>query len=131
MDTATEQSFADGVYRFWLSLPLAIELERKTGGKSLFQIFDDLTGSMAVKDGKPVYAAGGRAMVTDVREVIRTALIGGGSAAIDGQTVEIGPMRARELVDAYVFPSGHMIDGVVLAWQILNAAIGAIDLKKR
>ena len=131
MDTAVELDFADGRYRFWLALPHIIELERKTGNKSVFAIYDQLGAGLGLEGDSAVYLGGGAAMITDIRETIRLGLIGGNNAVVDGQQVEVGPIRARELVDLYTFPNRPIIEGAHIAWSILHAAITGIDLKKK
>lgn len=131
MDTAVELDFADGRYRFWLALPHIIELERKTGNKSVFAIYDQLGAGLGLEGENAVYLGGGAAMITDIRETIRLGLIGGNHAVVDGEQVEVGPIRARELVDLYTFPNRPIIEGAHIAWSILHAAITGIDLKKK
>ncbi len=140
-DTAVELDFADGKYRFWLPLPCAIELERNCGSprsgdepaqpKSLFTMYDQFSGGLALDGGAPVYLGGGAAILKDVREVIRLGLIGGNCGKIDGEEVEIGPIRAKELVETYCFPARPFVESLYLAWSILHAAIVGIDLKKK
>jgi len=130
-ETATELSFGDGEYTFWLGLPQIVELERKTGGKSVFTIYDQLGAGLALDGDTPVYVGGGAAMVTDIRETIRLGLIGGNSGIVDGALVDVGAIRARELVDAYVFPAISLTSGIHVAWAILHAAITGVSLKKK
>ena len=131
MDTAVELDFADGRYRFWLALPHVVELERKCGGKSVFAIYDQLGAGLGLNDDAPVYLGGGKAMITDIRETIRLGLIGGNSGMVDGSESEIGPQRARDLVDSYTYPNRPLIEGMHIAWAILHAAITGITLKKK
>lgn len=140
-DTAVDLDFGPGTFRFWLPFPQVIELERNCGTarigdvpgvpKSILLIYDQLSGGLAVENGNPVYLGGGNAILKDVRETIRLALIGGNSAMIDGEQVEVGPIRAKELVDEYVYPARPLVEGVYLAWSILHAAINGISLKKK
>ncbi len=131
MDTATELGFADGTYRFWLPMPQILELERKCGGKSVFAMFDQIGAGLGLSEDRPVYLGGGSAMVTDIREVIRLALIGGNSAMIDGEEKQIGPNAARQLVEDYVYPARPLVEAQHLAWAILHAAINGIEVKKK
>ena len=140
-DTAIELDFGPGTFRFWLPLPQVVELERNCGAqrigdtpgvpKSMLLIYDQLSGGLAVDGGNPVYLGGGSAILKDVREVVRLALIGGNSGMIDGEQVEVGPIRAKELVDEYLYPARPLVEGVFLAWSILHAAINGISLKKK
>lgn len=131
MDTSVELDFADGRYRFWLTLPHVVELERKAGGKSIFAIYDQLGAGLGLNDGAPVYLGGGQGMITDIRETIRLGLIGGNDGLIAGEQIEVGPTRARELVDLYTFPNRPIIESLHVAWTILHAAITGISLKKK
>lgn len=129
-DTAVELDFADGRYRFWLALPHVIELERKCGGRSVFAMYDAMGAGLGVADDAPVYMGGSTAMVTEIRETIRLGLIGGNCGEVDGAETEVGPNRARDLVESYVFPARPLLEGLHVAWSILHAAIIGIDLKK-
>ena len=133
MDTAVELDFADGRYRFWLPLPQVIELERKTDA-SILVIEERLRGAIGVEgkdgEGEPnfVFLGGGSAMMADVRETIRLALIGGNSGFVEEAEIEVGPGVARQLIDNYVYPARPLSEGVVLAWRILHAAIHGVEL---
>lgn len=131
MDTRVDLAFADGKYSFWLPLPHAVELERKCGGKSIFAIYDGMASGLGMRGEDPIYLGGSTAMVTEIRETIRLGLIGGNSAFIGGEEAEVGPNRARELVETYTFPHRPLIEGLNLAWSILHAAIVGIELKKK
>ncbi|MFT4056187.1 MAG: GTA-gp10 family protein, partial [Novosphingobium sp.] len=111
-DTAVDLDFADGHYRFWLALPHVVELERKCGGKSIFAMYDAMGAGLGMAGDAPVYMGGSTAMVTEIRETIRLGLIGGGSAMVDGAEIEVGPNRARDLVDTYTFPARPLTEGL-------------------
>jgi hypothetical protein len=140
-DTAIDTDFADGHYRFWLPIARVVEIERNCGAprfgespavpKSIFVMYDQLGGGLGLADDKPVYLGGGEAILTDVREIIRCALIGGNSGVVDKVEIEVGPHKAKELVDGYVYPERPLVEGVYLAWAILHRAITGIDLKKK
>ncbi len=130
MDTAVDLAFADGEYHFWLPLPQIIELERKTG-ESILVIEERLRGAIGVDGEDFVFLGGGSAKITDVRETIRLGLIGGNSAMVDGQEIEVGPVLAASLIDAYAYPTRPLSEGIVLAWRILHAAIHGVELKKK
>lgn len=131
-ETAISLPFADGEYRFWLPLPQVFELERTCGDVSVISMEERFRASIGVDEqGGFVFTGGGAAMVKEVRETIRLGLIGGATAMVDGAEVEIGPQRAKQLIEAYCYPVRPLSEGVVLAWQILNAAIFGIRLKKK
>jgi hypothetical protein len=130
-DTRVDLDFADGRYSFWLALPHVIELERKCGGKSIFAMYDAMGAGLGMAGDAPIYMGGGAAMVTDIRETIRLGLIGGADGTVDGASVDVGPRRAAELVETYVFPARPLTEALHVAWSILHAAIVGIDLKKK
>jgi hypothetical protein len=135
VETAITLAFADGDYRFWLPLPRVVELERATGDTSILVIEERLRGSIGVDqagdDPTFLFLGGGSAMIADVRETLRLGLIGGGSAMVNGEEIEVGPMLAKRLVDDYVYPARPFAEGVVLAWRVLHAAIHGVQLKKK
>lgn len=135
METAVTLPFADGEYRFWLPLPQVMELQRKTGDTSILVIHERLSGSIGVEttNADPIYRflTGGSAMVEDVRETLRLGLIGGNCGYVNGEEVEVGPLMAKRLVDDYVYPARPFAEGVVQAWQVLQAAIGGVQLSSK
>lgn len=132
MHTAIDLDFAGQKFTFWLPLPRIIELERGGNagkGKSVFRMYDELGAGLGfTPDGAPVYINGGDARTEDMRNVIRLALMGGNS---DGTGDEVGPTRAAQLVEDYVYPARPLVEGVALAWAILNAAINGVQVKKK
>ena len=132
MTTAVELDFADGRYRFWLPLPQVTELERKTDNTSILVIEERLRGAIGIEQGEIepgfVFLGGGSALVADVRETLRLALIGGNSGMVNGAEIEVGPLLAKQLVDSYVYPARPFAEGVVLAWRVLHAAIHGVQL---
>lgn len=136
METRVEAAFAGGRYSFWLPLPRVIEIERGPQGfrhdkrypVSIFQLYDEIGSGLGVHEGKPVYIGGSHAIIGDARNVILQGLIGGGAGIVDGQEVEVGPMRAGELLEAYTFPNAPAVEVMFLAWTILNAAINGVQL---
>lgn len=132
MDTAVTTEFGDGSYRFWLPLPQVFELERSCGDTSILAIEEKLRASVGYDDeGKVSFVGGGVATVKEIRETIRLALIGGNSGMIDGEEVEIGPIRAKQLVDLYCYPARPLAENAALAWLILSSAIFGVRLKKK
>jgi hypothetical protein len=131
MHTAIYLDFAGQKFTFWLPLPRVVELERSGNGgagKSIFRMFDEIGAGLGFDGtGAPVYVSGGDARVDDVRNTIRLALLGGNS---DGADQEVGPKRAAQLVEDYVYPARPLVEGLALAWAILNAAINGIAVKK-
>lgn len=141
-DTATEFEFGDGEYRFWLPLPQAIELERKCGikddagklhPKSLYAIFEQLGEGLGrdPASGTLHWLGGGAALVSDANEVLRLGLIGGNQGPVENGSAEVGPLRAKRLVELYGYPARPMNEVVANAWRVLHAAIVGVAVKKK
>lgn len=130
MDTAVTLPFADGEYRFWLPLPQLFELERAADDTSILTIEERLRTACGVgEDGEYVFVGGGSAMARDITNTIRCGLIGGNSGMVDGEEVEVGPILAKRLVEAYAYPARPMSESALLAWRILHAAIFGVQTK--
>ena len=131
METACEAKFGDGEYRFWLPLPQVFELERVCDA-SIIAIEERLRMGMGQNDdGSMEFIGGGTGMVREIRETIRLGLIGGNQGLVDGEEIEVGPLRAKQLVDLYCYPARPLAEGVALAWLILSSAIFGVRLKKK
>ena len=137
-DTAVELDFAGGRFRFWLPLPQIFAIERgplahKHDGypRSIFAMYDAISGGLGVSEDGPVYMGGATALVGDIRNIILQGLIGGGGGSIDGDSIAVTPQIASELVSQYVYPADGLSQAMHLSWLILNAAINGISLKKK
>ena len=120
-------NFGDGQYRFWLPLKEVAEFEGKFG--SILSIEPRLRSAVGLdEDNKPVFIGGGSADGAACREIVRLGLIGGKAGEIDGEEAEIGPQRARELIDLYAWPNRPLGETAALAWRILAAAIYGNEL---
>lgn len=134
-------SFGDGKYQFGpLSLKQVVELERACGvtdregvlrSKSVYVIYDELGQGLGLNGDAPVYLGGGGAHPGDIREVIRLALIAGNSGVVAGNEIQVGPVKAGQLCDEYLYPERPMIEGQHIAWAVLNAMIVGVTLKKK
>lgn len=96
-----ERKFADGTYKFNLGWDEALEWER-VHGRSLYDA--------AVKMTQDIW------LITDVAEVVRLGLIGGGTAAVD----------AAGLVEFYV-KKRPLAESMKLAVDILEYTFWGID----
>jgi hypothetical protein len=121
--TETTLDFADGRYRFFLTLPLLTEFENKHG--SILMLEPPLRQGIGLDEaGKPIFVgAESEARAPICRDLIRLALIGGNKGTVDGEDVEVGPGRAKELVDVYTFPARPLAEAAALAWQIASVII--------
>lgn len=133
--------FGDGKYSLFLSLKHIIELERNCGvadrdgrlhPKSIYAIHEELGAGLGLNEETPVYLGGGAARPSDIREVIRLALIGGNNGVLgSGEEIVVGPAKANNLCDDYLYPHRPMVEGQYIAWAVLNAAIVGVEVKKK
>lgn len=122
LPTEIHLDFADGRYRFHLTLPVITEFERKHG--SILAAEFALQKSIGfTEELTPVFVADGAMDSAAIRDMIRLGLIGGNKCWIDGNEEEVGPRRALELVETYTFPHRPLGEAAVLAWQIVATAI--------
>ena len=125
MQTWADIAFADGAYTFKLGLAQIAEIERKCdcGIGAIYGRV--LKGRYGLGEGEvdPLESA---YRLTDLVEVIRQGLIGGGSAMVDGATVKITPARANQLVETYVFGVGDQRMALRSAWALAAAILMAL-----
>lgn len=121
-DTETVLDFGDGQYRFFLPLREVGEFESKH--EPILSAQPRLHAAIGfTKDRKPVLIEEARVDANLCRDVIRLALIGGNEGETDQGVEEVGPNRAKELVDLYAYPNRPLEETAALAWQILATAV--------
>lgn len=133
LPTSIELDFADGRYWFGLTWPTLLELERKCGArdhdgihrdKSVFLMHSQLgAGLMVGGDGQVIFTGNGEGLARDIAHIIRLGLIGGGSATVMGEKVDVSISEAHSLINAYVYPAVPLVESAATAFAILNAAI--------
>jgi hypothetical protein len=140
MPNGIELEFADGAYLFALPVLQIIELQRacekpgRSGG--IFEIYGRVLAGRAKyvdNDGLEHMLAlphEGRASVEDIFETIRLALIGGGTGLVNGEEVKVGPIRAKQLVEAYCHPA-PLKESWDIAAAILYALVEGYEDKKK
>ena len=120
-------AFADGRYRFFSTLALLIEFEKNHG--SICMVEPQLRMGIGLdENGKAIFNGESAAFAPACRDLIRLALIGGNKGIVDGEEVKVGPIRAMELVDLYVFPARPLAEAAALAWQIASVMIYGNEL---
>lgn len=129
-DTRVEMDFGDGRYSFWLPMPLITELERKSG--RAFLAIEHSIREAVCQDGDDFgFMGGGSCPTQDILDVVRLGLQGGNSGLVDGEQVEVGPERARQLVAAYCYPMRPLEETVMHAFRIATTAVVGVRLKKK
>lgn len=139
MDTAIERDFAGGRFTFYLPLsavlavekgPLSPHLRVREYPVSMFQIYDELSAGIAMDaDGNLVRLPGARIFAGDLHNILEQALKAGKSGERDGETFEVDGRLANRLVNEQIQASFESC--AILAWDVLNATIKGIDLKKK
>jgi hypothetical protein len=128
--TSIELHFADGEYLFALPLPQVLELQRVCGA-GIFVIYGRVLKGRYMLEGLEFGAPQEcEAFILDVYETIRQGLIGGGKGLVNGIEVEVSPLRARQLIEAYVHPQ-PLKDAWAIAASILSAKIEGYTPKKK
>lgn len=133
LPTSVELSFGDGKYWFALGWPQLLELERVCGHsqidgtkhpKSVMAIHSELSRGLTIgPDGEIIFVGTSDATSREIQNVVRFGLVGGGKGTVDGETVDVTPHRASELLEAYGFPARPLAENAAIAFAILNAAI--------
>jgi len=141
VETKVSFAFGDGEYTFWLPLPQVIELQKRCGlldnegrlhPKSILTLFDQISDGMGADgEGSVLWIGGGAALPNECNEVLRLGLIGGNAGMVDCSEIQVGPHRAKELVDLYGYPARPVSEVMALAYRVLHAAIVGIDVKKK
>ncbi|MFN3474087.1 MAG: hypothetical protein ACK4ZW_08585 [Blastomonas sp.] len=130
MDTRVEIPFGDGEYSFWLPLPQVVELERLSG-RPMLAIEESLRQAIGTGPDGLSFLGGGSGHTKDVLDILRLGLIGGNCGMVDGEEQEVGPLRAKQLVEQYAYPARPLSENVVQAWRVVSAAIFGVELKKK
>lgn len=120
MDTAITANFADGEYRFWLPMTRVVAAEREMG-ISLFEAFYFLGEHLGKIAEEMVLVGPSPITPKQCERLIRNALIGGGT----------DESEVPGLIETYCYPARPAIKDMGLAYQILQAAVYGIDLKKK
>ena len=138
LQTWIRASFGLGVYKFFLDLPQAIELER-FAGKGFFAIVGEvLAGRVAVENpssplrlgeyastiGNPFNGELGFALL---RQILIQGLIGGGEGIVDGEKVKVTPKMALDLVNTYGPPVRPLEETWEIAAELMYAAMCGIE----
>jgi hypothetical protein len=111
--------FGDGQYTFALPLAQIAELQRKTG-IGIGGLYARTIKGVQVAGGKVVLIPGAAEFYAlDLIETIRHGLIGGGKGVVNGEEIEVTPIIANRLVDAYVL--GRPLK---FAWDVAATVLG-------
>lgn len=124
MQTWADIAFADGEYRFALGLQQISELEKKCDA-GLGRIY---ARTLAARFGlKPdeVVPTEAEYRFSELVEVIRQGLIGGGQGQVDGSEVKVSSIRANELVNAYLLTPATR-NPVRETWALAAAILSAL-----
>ena len=129
MQTGIDLEFGDGVYSFKLGLAQIKVLQDKCaiGIGGLYTRL--LRGRYVTAETSFGITNEADFRIEDIVEVIRQGLIGGARGEVDGVAVEVTPMAANRLIDAYVLPR-PLKDGWNVAAACMMALIEGYEPKK-
>jgi hypothetical protein len=125
VQTWVDLKFADGEYRFALGLAQISEIERKCDagiGEIYARVLAGRYG-LGVDDILPTEA---RYKVSDLVEVIRQMLIGGGRGEVDGSEVKVSSIRANDLLNSYVLAMSDQRMAMREVWALAAAGLSAL-----
>ncbi|MGJ0508933.1 MAG: gene transfer agent family protein [Methylocystis sp.] len=130
MQNSIDLKFADGDYTFALPLKQINELQRKTDigiGGLLKRVMNGCAVVEGQIFGNPMLA---EFYALDIIETIRQGLIGGNRGVVNGDEIEVSPVLAAKLIDAYVL-SQPLSQSWNIAAAILGAAVIGYDPPKK
>lgn len=114
--------FGDGQYTFALPLVQINELQRKTGIGIGGLYARTLKGITRVGNETMLVPGQAEFYALDVIETIRHGLIGGAKGIVNGEEVQVTPLIANKLIDAYVLGQ-PLVEAWKSATTILFATI--------
>lgn len=125
MQTWVDLKFADGEYTFKLGLAQISEIEKKCDA-GIGAIYGRiLRGRYGLGDGD-IMPTEGEYKFSELVEVIRQGLIGGGAGKVDGKDVTVSTIRANDLVNAYVIGAGEARQAIRTAWALAASILAAL-----
>jgi hypothetical protein len=130
MPSSIELEFGDGAYVFALPLVQINELQRKTGIGIGGLYARTLKGVTRVGDQLMLVAGQAEFYALDVIETIRHGLIGGAKGTVNGEEVQVTPIIANRLIDAYVL-GRPLVEAWNVAVTVLHATIMGYDAPKK
>lgn len=120
METECTAFFAGEDRTFFLPVARVVVVEHETDA-SIFQLFDWLGKGLGAVGEEVVLVDAAEISISQCHSLIRNGLIGGG----------LPEKEAGELVKVYAFPARPAIYDLALAWEILQALVYGVRLKKK
>lgn len=123
--TWIELPFADGKYLFKLGVGQIAEIER-VGDAGIGRIYARTrAGRYGFKPGEALPEEG-EYRWTELVEIIRQGLIGGGSGMVDDNEVTVHTPRANDLVDRYLIQATDQRMAMTHVWALAYAILHAL-----
>jgi len=123
MQTHRNIEFADGTYRFMLTMAGIIAIEQKCGARIGAVHRHLLRGRYAKGDVDFGYSLEGDYGIEELAEIVRQGLIGGNSGFVDGRDITVSDHLATHLIRTYLYPeSGNPL---IKAWDLATAIVQA------
>lgn len=125
MQTWIDLKFADGEYTFKLGLAQISEIEKKCDG-GIGAIYARILRGRYGLGTDDILPTEADYKFGELVEVIRQGLIGGGAGKVDGKDVTVSPIRANDLVNAYVIGVGDTRQALKTAWALAASILAAL-----
>ncbi len=118
-------AFGNGEYKFALGLEQIKEIERACGAGIGAIYARTSKGRYGLAEGE-IYPELAEYRFTELVEIIRQGLIGGGEGTIDGMDVKVSAVRASELVQAYLLGLSDTRIVMTQIWMTAYAILHAL-----
>jgi hypothetical protein len=125
VQTWIDLKFADGEYSFKLGIGQIAEIERKCGSGIGAIYARTLLGRYGMGDGD-IMPTQAEYRFSELVEVIRQALIGGGQGLVDGQDVKVSSVRANDLIESYVLGLTDKRMAMRQTWALAASILAAL-----
>jgi hypothetical protein len=117
MQTWVDIKFADGEYRTALGAAQIHELEKKCDA-GLGRIYARTLAGRYGSGAGQVLPLEAEYRFSELIEIIRQGLIGGGECVVDGATKKVSSVRANDLLAHYVLDVGNDRMNVAAVWDL-------------
>lgn len=123
--TWIELPFANGKYIFKLGLAQIAEIER-VGDAGIGRVYARTRAGRFGFKPEEALPDNGEYRWSELVEVVRQGLIGGGSGIVDGGDVTVHAPRANEIVDRYLLQASDQRLAMTQVWALAYAILYAL-----
>lgn len=124
MQTYIVLRFGNGDYLFQLGLEQIKEIERQCNA-GIGAIYARVLAGRFGLEVDQIMPTEAQYRFTELLEVIRQGLIGGGEGVVDGADVKVSPVRATDLINTYLIAPDTRV-AVREAWKLAAVILSAL-----